>query len=223
MCCVTPRAAALEAFMTGLQPRRAVSSSAAAIFMFAALLVQGCAPVILGGVAGGATVAHDSRTTGTVIEDETIELKIANSVFEDSELRARAHINATSYNTMVLLTGETPTEAMRQRVEEQARHTDKVSQVYNELRVAPPSSLSARTNDTWITTKVKTQLFRIKGFDPTRVKVVTEHSVVYLMGLLTRKEASAVAELSRRVGGIQKVVKFFEVIDAPAATTAGAP
>lgn len=184
-------------------------------------LAHGCAPAVVGGVAGGAAVVHDSRTTGTVIEDEAIELKIANAIYSNEELNATSHVNATSYNTKVLLTGEAPTEAMRQQIGEIARNTEKVRHVYNELRIAPASSLAARSTDTWITTKVKTQLFRIKGFNPTRVKVVTEHGVVYLMGLLTRREASAVAELTSRVGGIQKVVKLFETIGAAATGSSG--
>ncbi len=153
--------------------------------------------------------AHATRTTGTVVEDEAIELKISTSMYQNS------HINATSYNNIVLLTGEAATEDLRQRIHEIAAGTEKVRQVHDYIRVGPTSSLAARSNDTWLTTQVKTQHLRIKDFDPTRVKVVTESGVVYLMGLLNHKEGAAVAELTRRVKGVRKVVKLFEYGDAP--------
>lgn len=177
-------------------------------------MLSGCGPVIVGGVAGGAAVAHDSRTTGTFVEDEAIELKIINSVYQNADLNS-SHINATSYNNIVLLTGEAATEDLRQRIHDLAAATEKVRQVHDYIRVGHTRSLAARSNDTWLTTQVKTQHLRIKDFDPTRVKVVTESSVVYLMGLLNHKEGAAVAELTRRIGGVRKVVKLFEYRDAP--------
>ncbi len=177
------------------------------------LVLGGCAPAIVGGVAGSAAVAHDTRTFGTQVEDEVIENKINARIFEDRELYERSHINATSYNNLVLLTGEAPTEEMRQRIEALAQRTKKVRDVYNEIAVREPTVLSVRSNDAWITTKVKGQTLRIKDFDPTRVKVVTERGIVYLMGMLTRREGDAVAELVRRVEGVQQVVKLFEYAD----------
>jgi osmotically-inducible protein OsmY len=156
--------------------------------------------------------AHNTRTTGTFVEDEAIELKIINSVSQNADY---SHINATSYNNIVLLTGEAATEDVRQRIHDLAAATEKVRQVHDYIRVGPTSSLAARSNDTWLTTQVKTQHLRIKDFDPTRVKVVTESGVVYLMGLLNPKEGAAVAELTRRIGGVRKVVKLFEYRDAP--------
>ncbi len=178
-------------------------------------ILSGCGPVIVGGVAGGAVVAHDTRTTGTFVEDEAIELKISNSVYKNADLNSNSHINATSYNNIVLLTGEAATEDLRQRILDLATGTEKVRHVHDYIRVGRISSLAARSNDTWLTTQVKTQHLRIKGFDPTRVKVVTESGVVYLMGLLNHKEGAAVAELTRRIGGVRKVVKLFEYSDAP--------
>ncbi|MGH8583476.1 MAG: BON domain-containing protein [Gammaproteobacteria bacterium] len=177
------------------------------------LVLGGCAPVIVGGVAGSTAVAHDTRTFGTQIEDEVIENKINARIFEDRELYERSHVSPTSYDNLVLLTGEAPTEELRQRIEALARRTKKVRDVYNEIAVREPTALSVRSNDAWITTKVKGQTLRIKAFDPTRVKVVTERGIVYLMGMLTRKEGDAVAELVRRVEGVQQVVKLFEYTD----------
>ncbi|MGH8509161.1 MAG: BON domain-containing protein [Gammaproteobacteria bacterium] len=178
-------------------------------------MLSGCGPIAVGSVAGGAAVVHDTRTTGTVVEDEAIELKITKSVYQNAEINSKSHINATSYNNVVLLTGETATEDLRRRIHDLAAGTEKVRQVHDYIRVGRISSLGARSNDSWLTTQVKTQHLRIKGFDPTRVKVVTESGVVYLMGLLSHKEGAAVAELTRRIGGVRKVVKLFEYSDAP--------
>ncbi len=181
--------------------------------LFIASILGGCAPVVVGGVAGGAAVLHDTRTTGTVVEDEAIELKAARAIFNDKELFSRTHVNVISYNMRVLVTGEAPTESLRQRVIDIVRNTPKVKQVYNEIIIAEPSSIVSRSSDSVLTTKVKTQLFLIKDFDSTRVKVVTERGIVYLMGFLNKKEAKAVTEMARRVGGVQKVVKLFEYLD----------
>ncbi len=190
------------------------------LFMAGSLLValvQGCTPVVVGGTAvATAEVVHDRRTAGTIIEDQAIELKAYRAIRKDKELASQSHISVTSYNMNVLLTGETPTEELRQRAAEIVRRIPKVRRVYNELAVAGPSSLTSRSNDALITAKVKLALFKIKGledFDPTRVKVVTERGNVYLMGLLTHREAEAVAEAARRVSGVQRVIKLFEYID----------
>lgn len=188
------------------------------LFVITAALtfLNGCAPLVVGGTATGVAVVHDRRTAGTVLEDQSIELKALSALRKEEDLHRQSHINVTSYNMMVLLSGETPTEAYKQRAGEVVGNVEKVRQVYNELRVAAPSSMMTRSSDTLITGKVKTSLFNIKGlegFDPTRVKVVTENGTVYLMGLLTRREGDAVAEEARRVGGVQRVVKLFEYID----------
>ncbi|RMG28800.1 MAG: BON domain-containing protein [Gammaproteobacteria bacterium] len=189
----------------------------AATALATCMLLVGCAPLVVGGAAATtAEVAHDRRTAGTVIDDQAIELKAFRAIHKDKTLASQSHISVTSYNLNVLLTGETPTEALRQRAAEIVRRIPRVRRVYNELVVAGPSSLTSRSNDTLITTKVKLALFHIKGlkgFDPTRVKVVTERGNVYLMGLLTHEEADAVAETARRVGGVQRVIKLFEYID----------
>ena len=182
------------------------------------LLVQGCAPVLIGGaLVGGAMVVHDRRTTGSMLDDEGIEFKALNVLANDEELWESSHINVTSYNTVVLLSGEAPNATLRARAEELVSKINKVKRVHNEINIAAPSSFLSRSNDTLITTKTKSALVAVgedvEGFDPTRVKVVTEDSTVYLMGLLHRKEAEAVVERVRRVGGVQRVVKIFEYID----------
>lgn len=179
------------------------------------LLLNACVPLVIGGAATTASVAHDRRTTGSVVEDQSIKLRIRSALNKDPELSKQAHINITSFNGIVLLSGEAPTSAMHQRAGDIARRAEKVRRVHNELQIAAPSSIMSRTSDSWITTKVKSSLLAIKqkGFDPTRVKVVTENGTVYLMGLVTRSEADAVTEEARKNKGVQRIVKLFEYLD----------
>lgn len=181
------------------------------------LLLTGCAAAVIGaGAAVGttATVAHDRRTTGTFIEDQAIELKAVKSFFSDKEIYDSSHINVTSYNTVVLITGETPSEELRQRIVNIVRNNQKVTHIYDELTIAAPSSWTSRSSDTLITAKVKTRLLTLKDFDGgIRVKVVTEKGVVYLMGLLTRAESDFATGAAQQSGGVQKVVKLFQYID----------
>ncbi|MGH8594291.1 MAG: division/outer membrane stress-associated lipid-binding lipoprotein [Gammaproteobacteria bacterium] len=177
------------------------------------LCLQGCAAVIVGGAATGAAVAHDSRTTGTVVDDEAIELKAGHAIRRDEQLRRQTHINFTSYNNMVLVSGEAPTEELKKRAIERIRGIPKVRRVYDEITIAAPSSLTSRSSDTLLTASVKGKLLTIRNFDGTRIKVVTEKGVVFLMGLVTRREGGIAAEASRQVSGVQKVVKLFEYTD----------
>jgi osmotically-inducible protein OsmY len=179
------------------------------------LLLNACAPLVVGGAATTVSLAHDRRTAGTVIEDQSIELRIRSALNKDPELAKQAHINITSYNGIVLLSGEAPTSAMRERAGEIARHARKVRRVHNEIQIAAPSSMMTRSSDAWITTKVKTSLLSVKlpGFDPTRIKVVTENGTVFLLGLVTRAEADAATEQARKNKGVQRIVKLFEYLD----------
>lgn len=178
--------------------------------------VTGCAGLLAAGAATGIAVAHDRRTAGQVIEDQEIEFKGAQAIRDDSDLSSQSHISVTCYNGIVLLTGETPTEALRAKATDLVQNIPHVRRVHNEITIAAPSSMMSRSSDTLITAKVKTSLFHIQGypgFDPTRVKVVTENGTVYLMGLLKHDEATAVTNEVRQVGGVQRVVKLFEYID----------
>lgn len=175
--------------------------------------LNGCAAVALGGAATGASVAHDSRTAGTVIEDQSIELKAGQALRNDEEIKDSANVNVTSYNLVVLVSGEAPNEAARERIINIVKDIPKVTHVYNELTIGAHSTLTSRSSDTLITSKVKTRLFGLENFEATRVKVVTEKGVVYLMGLLTKEESDRVTEAARRVSGVQKVVKLFQYIE----------
>ncbi|MGB1799374.1 MAG: BON domain-containing protein [Gammaproteobacteria bacterium] len=180
-----------------------------------ALITQlvGCAAVAVGGAAATGTAVVDRRTTGTLVEDQAIEVKAYKALKEDAELNEQAHLNVTSYNTVVLLSGETPTDAMRQRAMDIVKNIDKVKHVYNELSIAAPSSMVSRSSDSYITTKVKTKLFAEKKISGIQVKVNTEKGVVYLMGIVSRAEAKIATDIARQTGGVQKVVKLFQYSD----------
>ncbi len=174
----------------------------------------GCAVAAVGGAtaATGAAVV-DRRTTGTLVEDQTIEVKAIKAIHDDDELYDQIHINVTSYNTVVLITGEAPTGALRQRALEAIKAVDKVTHVYNELTIAAPSSMTSRGSDSIITTKVKTKMFANKQVSGVQFKVVTEKGVVYLMGIVSRAEAEIATDIARQTGGVQKVVKLFQYTD----------
>jgi len=189
---------------------------ALSILLGSAIINSGCAPLVIGGVAATtASVAHDRRTAGSMIEDDAIKLRVGNAIHDEKPLNENSHINVTTFNGIVLLSGETPTETFRNQADEIARAQEKVRRVYNELVIAAPSSMMTRSSDSWITTKVKGSLvgLDIKGFDPTRVKVTTENGTVFLMGLVYHQEADAAVDATRKVGGVQRVVKLFEYLD----------
>jgi len=176
-------------------------------------VLQGCVAVAAGGAAAGAASVVDRRSAGTMVEDETIELKARKAIVGDKELDQKSHLNVTSYNTHLLLTGETPSEELKVRAEERVSKVPKVTRVYNEITVGAPSSVMTRSSDTLITSKVKTKLAADEHIDAVAVKVVTENGVVYLMGLLTHAEADRATEVARKTGGVQKVVKLIQYTD----------
>ncbi len=178
------------------------------------LFLSGCpAPLIvgLGGAATGALVANDRRTAGTMLDDERIELNTLNIVSRDAYLRDNAHINATSFNGQLLLTGEVPDQASSKRLASQAAHLQRVTVVKNALLVGPVSSSDSRTADTAITSRVKSRLISELGAAQAQhIKVVTERATVYLMGLVSRTEAEHAVQVTRRTAGVERIVKVFE-------------
>jgi len=179
----------------------------------AAVALEGCAAGVAAGAGTAAVIAHDRRTTGTFIDDQSIEMKFFNAYRADQELSGQSHISATSFNNIVLLTGEVPSETLRERATRLAQGIEKVREVHNETTLAAPSSALSRSGDAWITSKVKTALLNKDASMATRTKVVTERGTVFLMGILTREEAETVTQIARRVGGVQRVVKIFEYVD----------
>ena len=169
-----------------------------------------CAPLVVGGFVGGAMVATDRRTSGTQLEDEGIELRSANRIRE--MVGDRVHVNITSYNRQVLLTGEVPNDRDRQYLAKLVSEVDNVRSVVNELAVMPASSLGDRSTDALITGKIKASMLDSKDIFASAYKVVTERGNVYLMGRVTQREANRATDIARTVGGVKKVVRVFEVI-----------
>ena len=184
--------------------------AALALAVLAGPLITACAPIIVAaGVGGAALIATDRRSTGAQLDDQTIETKVATEAA--TRYGDRLHLNVTSYNGIVLLSGEAPDSAIVGDVVALARGTGRVRTVYNEMVVAPTTDLSARTNDSYITSKVKTRFVEANKFSATHVKVVTERSVVYLMGIVSRGEADAASEVAATTSGVTRVVRLFEI------------
>jgi osmotically-inducible protein OsmY len=178
-------------------------------------VLQACVAVAVIGVAGGtaAIVSHDRRSAGAFVDDATIELKLRTAIREDKLLRGKIHVSIVSINGSVLVSGETPTRKLYDRVIDHARNTRGVKRVHNALTIEPQSSLANRGIDTWITGKIKARMLTDNSFDSTRIKVITENSVVYLMGLVTKNEAGKATEIARNTTRVKRVVRLFELTD----------
>lgn len=175
-------------------------------------LLQGCEPVLVGTAIGTtAVMATDRRTTGIFVEDQNIELKATLRINE--RFRDQVHVNATSFNGVVLLTGEAPSETLKEEIGRVVWGVESVRNVVNDIRIAAPSSYGARSNDAYVTSKVKARLLDNKTVSPNHVKVLTEAGTVYLMGMVTRKEADESVSIASTTGGVAKVVKVFEYMD----------
>lgn len=185
------------------------------LWIFALLMLSGCVPMVLTGVgvgAGtGALMVEDRRSSGIFIEDERIELKTSRRLNESLGDKIRA--NVTSYNRNVLLTGEAIDESTKKEAEKLAMSVENVLNVFNEISVAERSSLASRSNDALITSKVKTRFLNNGVFQVNHVKVVTTNNVVYLLGLVTREEADAAAQIASTTASVAKVVKVFEYLN----------
>ncbi len=190
-----------------------VCKAAIALWLLCLATVQGCVGVAATGTAVGGAVAQDRRTPGSYVDDELIELKVRAAIHQDATLASQSHVNATSFNGTVLLTGEAPGKSLRDRLTDIARNTVSVRGVENHVELRAPSTFGSRTNDTLITGKVKLALLRDDKVNAARVKVVTERAAVYLMGLLRQDEADRATEIARRVPGVRRVVKVIEYIE----------
>lgn len=200
-------------------------ASLAAALLAAAL--AGCAPLIVGGAAVGSMImVNDRRTSGAQIDDETIEYRGASRLRD--AFGDRTHINITSYNRQVLLTGEVPSETVKQQAEQVISRMDAVRAVVNELAVMAPTTLGQRSADVLITGKVRASFVDASDLQAIHYKVVTERATVYLMGRVSAREADRATQIARQVGGVQRVVRIFEMLDdratpAPVTTVAPAP
>lgn len=178
-----------------------------------------CLPVLAGcfgaaavGVGAGTLVLVDRRNSETYISDQGMELRAGNRISE--KYGDKVHVNITSYNRMLLITGEAPSAEIKADVEKLASGVPNVKAITNELTIAGPSSFGGRGNDTYITSKVKARFVDANKFAANHVKVVSEAGTVFLLGLVTQAEADAAVEIARTTGGVQKVVRVFEIISA---------
>lgn len=189
--------------------RRAVLMPAIALFFLN--LVSGCAPLIVGtAVLGGTLVATDRRTSGAQLEDEGIELRSINRIRE--AMQDRAHVNVNSYNRQVLLTGEVPSEADKQRVQEIVSRVENVRSIVNELGVLGNTTLTSRSSDALITGRVKASFVDAKDLYANAFRVTTERGTTYLMGRVTQREAGRATDIARTTPGVQRVVRVLEII-----------
>lgn len=193
--------------LIGQWPRLAAGALVVAAM---ATALSGCVALAGGAMIGGASLAVDRRTTGTQIDDQSIEFEASNAISQ--AIGDRGHVSATSYNRVVLLTGEVPDQADRDKVDKAVRALTKATGVVNELAIAPAASLSTQSNDALITAAVKAAFLNERDLQVASIKVITERNTVYLMGLVTETEGRRAAEVTRGVSGVRKVIKVFQTI-----------
>ena len=184
-----------------------------AILLGATIFLQGCVAAVIGGGAVAAKVATDPRTTGTQIDDETLEFKVENAVEKDAQIKAEGRVNAISYNGRVLLIGQVPNSDVKDTATALAKGVKGVNEVYNELTVSPKISFAQISKDSWLTTQVKSKMFvdgRVKATD---VKVISENGEVFLLGNVTQSQANAAADIASKISGVKKVIKVFKYLD----------
>lgn len=178
-----------------------------------ALLLQGCiAGVVIGSAAIATKTATDPRSIGTQVDDGTLEARAENALSKDPQLKKDARVVATAYQGKVLLTGQSPNSDMTRRAKQIAMGVEGASEVYNEIRHGKPVSLSTASSDTWITTKVRSQLLTSDTVKSTNVKVTTENGEVFLLGLVTRQEGQAAAQIASQISGVKHVTTAFSYV-----------
>lgn len=181
-----------------------------AVLLASTVGLSGCFPLVAGGMVTGVMVAADRRTSGTVVEDNAIEIKAGNAIREN--LGDRVHVNVTAYNRQVLLTGEVPSERDKQLVQKVVGTVENVGTIVNELAILGNSTLGQRTNDAYVTSRVKANLLDAQDLQANAIKVVTERGNVYLMGRVTQREANRATDVVRATNGVQRLVRVLEII-----------
>lgn len=174
--------------------------------------LQGCAAAVVPVAATGVAVVNDRRTTGTIIDDQSIEIKVMHALAHTPEIWRQCHITAVSYNNVVVLVGQAPTEALKQEAEQIVSEIPKIQRIHNELTIEAPNSLAQRSQDAWITTQIKAKMLGSKVVKSSRIKVITENNVVFLMGLVTVDEENAATDIARQITGVEKIIQIFERI-----------
>jgi len=184
----------------------------AVALVLAALMLQGCAAVVVGSAAMATKSATDPRTVGTQVDDSTQELRVSNALAKDEQIKTQARVVATAYQGKVLLTGQAPSADIASRAKQIAAGVDGATEVYNELRTGEKVTFGTSSSDTWITTKIRSQLLGSDQVKSSNVKVTTENGEVFLLGLVTPSEAKAAAEVASRVSGVKHVTTAFTIL-----------
>ncbi|UGS43389.1 division/outer membrane stress-associated lipid-binding lipoprotein [Pseudocitrobacter corydidari] len=181
--------------------------------LISALLLQGCvAAAVVGGAAVGTKAATDPRTVGTQVDDGTLELRVNTALSKDEQIKKEARINVTAYQGKVLLVGQAPNTGLAAQAKQIAMGVEGTTEVFNEIRQGAPISLGTASTDTWITTKVRSQLLTTDQVKSSNVKVTTENGEVFLMGVVTDREGKAAADIASRVSGVKRVTTAFTYI-----------
>lgn len=182
--------------------------------LISALLLQGCvAAAVVGTAAVGTKAATDPRTVGTQVDDSTLELRVNSALNKDGQLKKEARVNVMAWQGKVLLTGQSPSTDLISRAKQIAMGVDGTTEVFNEIRQGQPIGLGTASSDTWITTKVRSQLLSSDQVKSSSVKVTTENAEVFLMGSLTQREGKAAADIASRVSGVKHVTTAFTYIN----------
>jgi osmotically-inducible protein OsmY len=184
------------------------------ILIITVLLVHGCAaPLLVAGGAAGATLANDRRTPTAFMNDQKLELRIHDTLASDSSLADDSHLSVTSFDGVVLLTGQVLHQAQFDRIVALMKNENGIKRLHNEVHVTQPTSMETRSQDTWLTTRVKTAMLQHKTLNALQIKVITENSIVYLMGMVTHAEARAAATTAQSVKGVKSIITVFEYLD----------
>lgn len=180
--------------------------------LLTAMLLQGCVAVVAGGAAVATKTATDPRSVGTQVDDGTLELRVTNALAKDQQIKTDARIIATAYQGKVLLTGQAPSQEIANRAKQITMGVDGATEVYNEIRIGQKVTLGTTSSDTWITTKIRSQLLGSDQVKSSNVKVTTENGEVFLLGLVTPQEAQAAADVASRVSGVKHVTTAFTML-----------
>lgn len=174
------------------------------------LLLQGCAAVVVGAGVGAATAAHDRRTLGTQVDDKTVAARLKTALSNNQALEDGANINIQVFNGVALLVGQSPNEDLKTQAQRTAEGVKNVRKFHNQIRIGSPIPASTVANDVWLSSKVRTSLIADKRINGLHISVTVEDSEVFLMGLVSEREANIAVEVSRNVSGVARVVKAFE-------------
>ncbi|MBB1269386.1 division/outer membrane stress-associated lipid-binding lipoprotein [Shewanella sp. SR44-3] len=176
-------------------------------------LLQGCAGAVVLGAVSGAKMANDERSVGTQLSDTNADFEISSALSKHADISNQTNITAVVMNNNVLLIGQSPNSMLRDKAVNTVQNLQLGGKIHNQIRIGNPTSFTTRSNDTWVTTKVKGRMLNENGIDVTRIKVITENGEVFLLGLVDRKQADLAVDIARNTAGVRKVVKVFEYVD----------